>query len=259
MASQLPNFQTQLDWAVFGTPNGAIYNGVWTTNNILPSGVDVSVSAQGVSGSAEGLRLAYNMGSVFMGGDWVPASLPANQPYSFGGHFDAPPDAQPTSAVAPGSPGDHLLGLALDGTPLGGSPHDLVVDFSSGVTNVGFRVSSVYDANFTVRVQVFTGLDGTGTMLSDSSFSYTGSGGQCAGLFVSGTRPTPVPCNDAPFIAALGYNKQAQSVLISTTDARGFYVGDLFVSDAPEPASVILSGFGILAIVARRRGWLRRA
>jgi hypothetical protein len=47
--------------------------------------------------------------------------------------------------------------------------------------------------------------------------------------------------------------------LISTTDTRGFYIGDLFVSDAPEPASVILSGFGILAIVARRRGWLRRA
>jgi hypothetical protein len=259
-ASNLPNFTTQLDWAVFGTPDGTIHNGVWTANNVLP-GTSVSVTTQG-TGATEGLRLANNYGSVFSNGSWQLAQNgPPTQSYSFPGHFDAPPNTGLTSAVAPGDPGDHLIGLALDGSSIFPG---MVVNFSSGVSEAGFRASSAFDANFQLRVQLFTGMGGTGTLLRDSTFSFNGSGGICNSLFVTVSNP-PSPCNDAPFIAALNYNQGIQSMVISSSDTRGFYVGNLWIGnsnivigEAPEPSAIILSGCGIALLVAGRKR-LRRS
>jgi len=258
MASNLPNFTTQLDWAALNKPvNGDIYNNaMWTVNNVLP-GMNLGIGDEGAVGASQGLRLAYNLGSIFYQGQWTLASsLPNNlKPYSFAGHFDAPPDTTPGSAVNPGNPGDMLIGLALNGAV---STPNLLLNFNAaGFDNIGFRVSSGQNADFSVRVQVFAGLSGTGALLSDSNYSYLGAGGQCSNLFMTVSNP-PQPCNDAPFLALLNYQDQAHSISITTNDTQGFYIGSVYAgSDEisnPEPAAWILAGSGIaLVILGRRR------
>src|SRR5438067_280787 len=196
-SSNLPAFNTRLDWAVFGSPDGSSNNGVWTTN---AGGITVSAQNQG----GLGLRLADNYASVFTNGHWVLASNLANQPYSLSGHFDAPSDVMPSSAVTPGYPRDTLIGLKLNGVS---AAANMLLDYSAGLNGVGFRIAATNNSTFDARVRLFSGLNGTGTLLEDYTFVNLNGGGTCASLFVTNSNP-PKPCDDAPYVGFTGYNYQ---------------------------------------------------
>jgi hypothetical protein len=263
ISSNLPSFTTRLDLgAVSGTStltNNPYHNVVWSTSNVLP-GMDISVSDQGTD-SNEGLLRAYNMAYYKDSfGDWTDAGF---YPYGyFPGRFDAQPDTAPPSAVAPGDPGDILLGLYLNGAS---SNRSILLSFdAAGFDNVGFRISSIINNNFTARIQIFANAAGTGTALYDSSgdsqFSYLGAGGQCSTLFTTVTHGDPIPCNNAPFVGFTGYGGTARSILISTDDPNGFYMSQLYLGVAsPEPGTILMGGCGLALLVFARRRSRRNA
>lgn len=265
-ASKLPSFTTQLDWAVFGTPDGTIHNGVWTAPNVL-SGLDVSVSGQNleqVNGTDEGLRLAYNVGTVFFGSQWTLASSIPAAGYTFAGHFNQTSDPSAALATIQADPSIHLLGLALNGAS---SNRQMLVDFSSGVSTFGFFASSEFAANFDLRVQVFAGAGGTGTLLSDNVFNYTGVGGQCGSMISAPFAPTG--CDNAPFIHGSGFlsngwgsEGSARSIVISTNDAKGFYMSNMYLAqtEVPEPGPLVMCSLGLaLVVVGSRKRWSRKS
>jgi hypothetical protein len=147
--------------------------------------------------------------------------------------------------------------LALDGnTPL--TNEALILNFSSGFDNLGFFAAAQHATDYSLRVQVFAGAFGSGLSLGDFTFDLTGSGGTCASM----NAVPPTGCNDAPFIFASAFGNGAHSVVLSSNDVRGLYIGNLHIFDGsapnavPEPASVILSGCGIALLLVSRR--LRR-
>jgi hypothetical protein len=250
--SHLPSFTTQLDWAIVGTPDGSLYNGVWTANNVLSSGLDVSASGQNLAALNEGIRLAHNIGRVFYGGEWTPAGSTPVPGYYHPGHFQQTSNPNASINDIKSDPAVHLLGLALDGTmPIDGA---LLLNFSSGFDNLGFFASALVDTNFSLRVQVFAGAGGSGLSLSDTTFNFNGSGGTCASMMNS----PPTGCNDAPFIFASAFGNGAQSVLLSSSDNRGFYISNLYLGDGsaevPEPGPMILSACGLaLLLIGNKR------
>jgi hypothetical protein len=257
VSGHLPNFQTQLDWAVFGlTPNGTIYNGVFTTNNVLPSGLDVSLTSQGGSGPDEGLRAAYNLGEVFFGGEWTLTSLIPAAGYTHPGHFNQTSNPAATLAAIQADPTIHLMGLALNGVS---ANRQIVLDFNSGFDDLGFYAAAKGSANFTFRVQVFAGSGGTGAVLADQTFTYTGPGGTCASMLQ--VPSPPVGCNNAPFIYAQAFGNAAHSVFLSSNDADGFYLTNLMIGDSlvsiPEPGPMVLCGLGIALLAFGSRKFRR--
>lgn len=260
-SSKLPSFTTQLDWAVFGSPDGTIHNGVWTAPNVL-AGLDVSVSGQNlvqVNGTDEGVRLAYNLGTVFFGSQWTLASSIPAAGYTFAGHFNQTSNPAAPLATIQADPATHLLGLALNGAS---SNRQLLLDFTSGVSTFGFFASSEFASNFDLRVQVFAGAGGAGAVLSDQTFSYTGVGGQCGGGLMLSAPNAPTGCNNAPFIYGSGFasgaNGTAYSMVLSTSDAKGFYISNLYLSTTavPEPGPLVLCavGLALVAFGSRKRG-----
>ena len=231
-SSNLPIFNTQLDWAVFGTPDGTLHSGVWTASS---NGISVDVSTQNVA-ATEGLKTAYNYARILDNGFWaLPTEIAGISPYNFNGHFDAPPDVN--SAFGPSSPGDHLMGLSLDGT----SQNSLMtLNFSQTFNDIGFRIAAVSNPTFDAIISIYSGANGTGTLLNQLNLSSLGGGGTCASLRNS----TPVPCNDAPFVAFMAQNAFA-SMTIWTNDNTGFFISNLSIAEAPEPTSLILCGCGV--------------
>jgi hypothetical protein len=231
-SSHLSSFNTQLDWAIFGPADTALHTGMWTASS---GGMTVDVSAPNTSG-AEGLRLADNYSRILSGGVWMQAYNLPSPPYSFPGHFDSQPDA------GAGSPGDHLMGLRLDGTNALGA---MMINFNSPLTDLAFRMASTTSSLFNANVQIFSGINGGGTLLGQLNLSGLTGGGVCPGLNMN----PPVPCNDAPWLAFLAQSG-IRSVSISSSDPTGFYIGHLYVGNgsivttAPEPASLILCGCG---------------
>jgi hypothetical protein len=256
--SHLASFTTQLDWAIVGSPDGALYTGVWTANNVLSSGLDVSVSGQGLDIN-EGIRLAHNLGKVFYINQWTAPNVPPEPPsYYHPGHFQATSNPNADIAIIKADPTIHLLGLALNGsTPL--TNEGLLLNFSSGFDNLGFFAAGQNNPDYSLTIQIFDGLGGTGTSLFSNTFNFTGSGGTCLGMSAG----PPVGCNDAPFIFASAFGNNARSVILSSNDDRGFYITNLHINDGsaanqpvPEPATVIVSGCGIGLLLLSRR--LRR-
>jgi hypothetical protein len=244
-ANSLPSFTTRLDWAVFGAPDGVLHQGVWTANNV--AGYDISVSSQ----NSAGLRVADNFASVLVNGNWILAGFIPTSPYAFAGHFDAPPDTAQTSAIPPGNPyGDHLLGVATNANQANAK---LVIDFSVALSDVALRIASTTASGFDARMQLFSGLDGTGILLGDNTYTGLTGGGNCATLSVSVSNP-PSPCNDAPLIGMAGFNDLVvKSIVLSTSDPDGFFISSLMVNSAPEPASMILCGGGVLLLLLRKK------
>jgi len=252
--SHLPSFQTQLDWAVFdapGIPTGAIHNGSWSA---LSNGINITVSYQN-AGANGGLITANNFDSVFENGHWVPAQNSVNaQPYAFRGHFDAPPNTQPGSPIAPGSPGDHLMGLYLNGVSNAGV---MTINFTQALDDLAFRLASTTSSTFDTTIRIFSGADGVNQIGQLTLNGLTG-GGTCTSLFSAANGGTTViPCNDAPLVGFLSAGN-IHSVTISSSDPTGFYVGNLLVTeDVPEPTPLVLCGLGIALLAFGKKRWSR--
>ena len=253
----LTNFVTKLDWAAFGTPDGSVQTGLWTAST---GGYNITVSTTGTD-SGEGARTAYDFASVkaIIGGQpmWTSPGFVGDTTYNFAGHFNSITDNQPASPQAPDSPyGDHLIGLRGDGSTTGNVlTKDLVVDFGTTVSNVGFRIAANSDFSFNTTVQFFGGANGTGASLGTFTLNSLTAGGTCAGLTSVGGS-APVPCNDAQFIAALGL-ANARSMTLATTDVDGFWIGDLNLTSVPEPTPLIFAGSGLFLLFIGRKRWRR--
>ena len=251
IASHLTSFTTQLDWAMFGTADGALHTGVWTASS---GGMTLDVSAPGTSGMNEGLRIADNYSRIYLNGAWVASYNTISPPAAFAGHFDAPPDLSTASTGGPGYPGDHLMGLRLDGT---NSLDSMMINFSSPLTDLSFRMASLTSSTFNATVSIFSGVNGTGTLLGQLNLSgLTGGGAGCTGLNL----PTPVPCNDAPWLAFLAQSGGIRSIIINSNDPTGFYISNLFESTTvPEPSPLILCGCGAGMLWIGKKRWPGRA
>jgi hypothetical protein len=251
--SHLPSFTTQLDWAIVGAPDGALFTGVWTANNVLASGLDVSATGQNLGGG-DGIRLAHNLGKVFHIDQWTAPGAVPSPGYFHPGHFRETVNPNADVDTIKADPTIHLLGLALDGTLLANEA--LLLNFSSGFDNLGFFASGQNNEDYSLRVQIFAGAGGTGLELANQLFNFTGSGGTCVGMLAG----PPVACADAPFIFAEAFANAARSVVLSSNDDRGFYISNLYIYDGspevPEPGTVILGGCGIALLLVSRR--LRR-
>lgn len=250
MSGGLANFQTKLDWAAFGTPDGAVHTGLWTANT---GGMNISVSTIG-TGSGEGSRSAYVFDAVKVGGVWTdPGLAPFATPYAFPGNFNSITDSQPPSPEAPDSPyGDHLMGLRGNGdTSVPATSRQLLIDFGQTLGKVGFRIASNSDFSFNATVQFFGGANGTNPIGTWHFNSLTG-GGVCNTLSINAANP-PIPCNTAPFIAAMGINARGMS--ISTSDVDGFWIGDIHT--APEPSAMIFAGCGLGLLYLGRKKFKR--
>ena len=254
----IPTFDHRLDWAALGQPfNGTVFNGTWSANNVDNSGNNVSVGSQS-AGSGEGLRLAYNIGLVMIGGVWTDASV-SGIGYNHPGHFLTTSTPAASIPALQADPTIQLMGLALNGTS---ALPSMLLNFSTGLTSFGFYGASQHNADFSLRVQVFAGANGTGALLNDNTFSYSpGNGGICPSLLTPGG--PPVGCNNAPFYFGSGFTGNgAQSIVVSTSDNRGFYLSGIYFSDVtqiPEPTTVVLSGCGLLFLAAAGRKFRRTA
>jgi hypothetical protein len=257
LAGGLTNFQTQLDWAAFGTPDSTVHSTLWTSNM---GGLNVTVSEQN-AGVGEGARSAYDFGSVKFAGTWYDANTaPVSSPFNFVGHFNSITDSQPSSPTPPDSPyGDHLMGFAGNG--VANANKALVLDFgTNGVSNIGFRIAAVSTVSFNATLVLYSGANGTGSVLGSYTSGTLGGGGTCSSL-VSVAGSAPVPCNDALMLMATGF-AGVQSVLVKTNDANGFYIGDIFLTDSaltsvPEPTPFVFAGCGLLLLILGKKRWGR--
>ena len=233
---------------------GSLYNNSFATGGAnVPwvaastNGVTAGVNrADGFSGISTNLVRVDNV-SVF---DFPPPNG------TFSGHFNY---------------GEHLVGFESAQGPM-------QITFGSAIASVGFYISTVTKSgaglvanDFSATVKAY----GTTNPLSGDTplFSYriesngAGGGGNCNGI--SDTYP-PVPCNDAPFLAVdAGNNLAIRSIVISTTDTSGFFIGGLTIADVhstvppdsavPEPASALLIGGGMVLVALASRNYKSRA
>jgi hypothetical protein len=235
--SALPHFTTQLDWAAFGTSNGD-FSQMFT--HTQADGVVIQAQALNAPGTQQGLQLASNYARFFNGTTWQNAT---GTPYSYNGRFDAPPNTGATSAIPPGTPGDSLLGLGLNGTSAG----SLLLNFHTNVTDIGFRLASTTNLTFDGVVSLYSGLNGGGNLVAQLNLTNS-VGGTCPGLSLA----VPVPCNDAALVAFLA-QAPFKSIVISTNDTTGFHIGNVFYTSVPEPTSLILCGCGVALLWAGKK------
>jgi hypothetical protein len=250
LSGGLTNFQTKLDWAAFGTPDGTVHTTLWTAAS---NGFTIGVSEAGL-GSGQGAWTAYNYDSVYIGGAWVPRAIAAGSyPQSFAGHFDSitnPANLPPASPGGPGQfGGDHLMGFAGAGGALNST--GLIIDFNASINALGFRVASTSNTTFNLTLNLFSGAGGTGTNLGSFTLNGLTGGGTCSSLYsVGATNPTA--CNDALFIAAMNA-AGTRSATVTTNDIDGFFLGDLYVDSVPEPTPFIFAGCGLLLLIIGKK------
>jgi hypothetical protein len=161
----------------FGIPDGTPQTGPWSATS---GSVQIDVTA-----SLGGLRIADNFASIFEGGQWILAMNSLTAPYPFQGHFDPPPNTSATSAIPPGSPGDHLMGLYLNGTT---SAAHMTVSFDEAMSDLGFRLASNQLSTYDATIRIFSGMNATGAMIGEMNLSAMGAGG-CVPVF----RPRIIP------------------------------------------------------------------
>lgn len=245
---------------------GSTVDGVGVTVSLGPGG---STQFQGpIAGvtSATASRLsrydntqdAYEVdGTSFAG--WVAT----NSYHTYAGQFSAPntPTVSPTEAH--GDYGDYLLG-PTSGSSGANHPDSapLIFNFATPVAGIAFDISSVSagatpNTNFTAEVDAYDG----NTFLGYYYLSAPGLGGVCSGLtsFGDPTVNNPIPCNDAPQIGfSTQYNTITKIVIdaVDQTGDHGFFVGNMLLAEtttppggggAPEPASLLITGCGLVA------------
>ncbi len=254
-ASALPNFQTRIDWAIFGFADGNNHNGLWTAS--ANNGLTINVKS---INTPQGVMLVDNYDAKFVNGAWVDYQDLINAPANFMGNFDAPPDTSATSAFAPGDPGDHLIRFIGNTMDTNGK---LILNFNGTVQAIGFRIQSNSDTNptFTPHVQLYSGAFGTGSVILDTTIPNLSGGGECQTLTISNSNP-PTPCNIAPLIGFVGY-PGIRSIGIQVDDVDGFLLGNLSLGglalDVPEPTPLIFCGCGLALLAVSRRHWRRGA
>jgi hypothetical protein len=161
-------------------------------------------------------------------------------------------------AALQADPSIRLLGLALSG---GSTTEGMLLDFNNPFGNLGFYGAAKGDGNFSLTIKIYSGAGGTGTLLSNDTFTYNNPayqpGGTCAGMQSAPAAPTG--CNDAPFFYASGFNT-GRSALITSSDDTGFYISNLYVGEAaPEPGPMVLCGCGIALLALGSRRLRRKA
>lgn len=172
---------------------------------------------------------AYSFGSAAGGGTG-----------SFAGQVDA---AHPVNNTA----------LFFDNPRIGnGSAGQLVINVDAGFSTLFKMLYTTYDAWLGTNVQIFSGLDGTGTLLGSSGAFSTIDQTGCA---------VSIACKWGQVNIDLDDNI-AHSVVIKAPDAvyffDNFFFGDLATvpgGDVPEPTgtALTLAALGALAITRRRK------
>jgi len=237
--SHLSTFDLQLDWdtALSTSPssyNAPPVNGTYNNTTWYASADYVNVTVTGTT-----LIRADDFALVHTGGGWV--TPPSWAPYAFTGNFDSAPDSGFTTSgvgLTLNSYGEGLLGSLNAGS--------FVIGSNTVLSSFGFRISSIFDTNFNVTINLFTSTDGSGTAIQTLTLNNLSGGGNCASL---GNVP-PMPCNIAPFlyVAATG---GVRSFSIATNDPTGFYIDDLDLDvpvSTPEPATLVFTGGGLLGL-----------
>ena len=163
--------------------------------------------------------------------------------------FDAPPDS------GAGIPGDHLLSYENNA----GKP--LEMQFSQGINGIMFRISTPTTMDVDATIKAYTQMNPgvNDTPIMTYSIHATNSGGTCATL----ANNPPQPCNTAQYLGIEGLPANIKSVVISSPDMAGFYIGTLYfdtsaLGEVPEPATFILLGGALVGIVAVSRHRARR-
>jgi hypothetical protein len=249
----LPNFQSKLDWAAFGTPDGAVHTALWTASS---AGYTIGISEQNLA-TGQGAWTAYDYDSVYVGGTWYPRAIaPGTYPKNFVGHFDSITNPANLPPAQPGSGqfgGDHLMGFAGNGGALNST--GLIIDFNAFVTDIGFRIAATSNSSFNVTLSLFAGAGGTGASMGSFNINGLIGGGTCSSLSTVGGA-APVACSDAHFVGALGL-AGARSATISANDIDGFFLSDLYLNQLPEPTSFIFAGCGLVLLIIGRKKFNR--
>ena len=241
-----------LDWGALGSSQANTYDPSANSNNpwqaVSNGGITVGLNiGPGFTGNSTLIRVDNGF-LYFNGSFWTP--IPVALASMFQGHFDSIPDAQS------GTPyGDHLVGFNSAQGPL-------LIQFSGPLMSVGFNISSKVLLGVDATVKAYSVLNPTSSDIPILSYRVTdtgggGASGSCPGLYQS----PPVPCNDAPFLGIESASAQIRSILISSTDDRGFYIDSLYLGteQVPEPAAVLLIGGGLLLLGVVSRKYRARA
>jgi len=211
----------------------------------------VTVTSNDVFGGADNTALAWT------GSSWAPAGFVTNAA-TFAGHFNS--ETTPTGPSPEPVLGDSLLGILAPSGPSKGNT-TVTLTFAQSLNYVEFQVSARtgsggangQNTNFTAEL---IAMDALGHVLGTYQVTDTGTGGLCAGL---GNGAGPQPCDDAPFVQFYDAQDNIKSVELVMNDPTGAYIDTLEVGPIPEPASSLLIGIGILALVwLAKRGHFRR-
>jgi hypothetical protein len=219
----------------------------------------MTISSTGLGpNSGNGLAGARNLGAIW----YTPTGLPIPpswqvQPGEFGyavaGRFPNVPNPFWANSAILGDESIHILRLKRDNAS---TDPKMILDFSSGFSNLGFHASANQDDPFNLLVQIY---NAGGTLLRETSFLGLSGGGLCASL----AAPGGIACADAPYIYASGFDYGATRVVISSSnDNFGFQIGGLDVfyntGGVPEPSAMILSGGGIALLALGRKRWRKK-
>lgn len=131
---------------------------------------------------------------------------------------------------------------------IGGGPSLSWMNVAAGFTGaVSFFYASL--ATITQGVEIYSGLDGTGTLLGFFNLAANAAPGTCG--FNSGGDPIQ-SCNFDSISQT--FNGVAQSVLFRNSAGFALY-DDITITPVPEPSTILLmlAGLGALGLIARRR------